>query len=377
MNIAYVSNVVYPFVTGGAQKRIHEIGTRLATDHEVTIYGRHFWDGPHEIDYQQLRLRGISPPHDLYIGDRRSITEALEFAKDLLVPLRRHIDEHDVVVASIFPYFPVLASELCSLLKHTPIVTTWHEVWGRYWNEYLGSLAPFGKATERLTAMLPQNPIAVSSVTAERLARISTSQRSITIVPNGINTELIQSVPPADDGFDILFAGRLIPDKNTDLILSAFDRVTDRDITLGLIGDGPEFKRLQRRAETMDSSDRIEFLGFLDTYEDVISHMRAADIFLSPSIREGFGITLLEAMAAGCTVIAADAPRSAATEIVEGGGFLVDPTEDAISAVLRRVLCGEQPQQDPRTIAKRYDWDIIANQAIEAYRNALKGVSDI
>jgi len=46
MDIAFVSNVVYPFVTGGAEKRIHEIGTRLADQgHEVTVYGRHFWDG--------------------------------------------------------------------------------------------------------------------------------------------------------------------------------------------------------------------------------------------------------------------------------------------------------------------------------------------
>jgi glycosyltransferase involved in cell wall biosynthesis len=61
----------------------------------------------------------------------------------------------------------------------------------------------------------------------------------------------------------------------------------------------------------------VEFLGFLNDYEDVLGHMRAADIFASPSIREGFGVTFVEAMAADCTVIAADHPDSAADEVID------------------------------------------------------------
>jgi len=70
------------------------------------------------------------------------------------------------VVASVFPYFPVLASKLTTLRTDTPLVTTWHEVW----DKYLGHLALFGKFTEYATAHTPQYPIAVSGVTAERLA---------------------------------------------------------------------------------------------------------------------------------------------------------------------------------------------------------------
>ena len=44
MDIAFISNVVYPFIKGGAEKRIYEIGSRLAAEgHEITIYARHFW----------------------------------------------------------------------------------------------------------------------------------------------------------------------------------------------------------------------------------------------------------------------------------------------------------------------------------------------
>jgi hypothetical protein len=89
-------------VKGGAQKRIHEIGTRLVEGgHDVTIYGRHFWDGPAETTHGGMTLRAVSPERDLYAGDRRSITEAVEFATDLLVPLRRHVGTHDLLLLSL------------------------------------------------------------------------------------------------------------------------------------------------------------------------------------------------------------------------------------------------------------------------------------
>ena len=128
----------------------------------------------------------------------------------------------------------------------------------------------------------------------------------------------------------MLFAGRLIEHKNVDLLLEAFDRVAaDNDATLGIVGDGPERDALEAQADALIHADRVEFLGFLDDYEDVLGYMRAADIFCSPSTREGFGLTFAEAMAADCTVIAVNHPDSAADEVIDDAGFLVEPTVDA------------------------------------------------
>lgn len=376
MRVAYVSNVVYPWVTGGAEKRIHEIATRL-TDrgHDVTIYGRHYWDGPKQTTHEGIALRAVSPERELYTDadGRRSITEALEFSKDVIRPLRNNIDEHDVVVASVFPYFPVLAAELATLRTDTQLVTTWHEVWGDYWNDYLGHLAPFGKLTEHLTARVPQHPIAVSGITADRLAEIGPNRDRIEIVPNGINFEQIRTTDPASNGFDVLFAGRLIPDKRVDVLLDAFDRAAPADTTLGIVGDGPERESLEAHAETLAASDRITFLGFLGEYDDVLAHMRAAEVFASPSTREGFGITYAEAMAAGCVVIGADHPDSAADEVIGDAGFLPDPTVDALSKTLQAVLRGDRPSTDPVERAQRYDWDAVADQAETVYQRAIDG----
>ncbi|GAB3021920.1 glycosyltransferase family 4 protein [Natronobiforma cellulositropha] len=373
MKIAFVSNVVYPFVTGGAEKRIYEIGTRLAASgHDVTIYGRHFWDGPQEMDYEGLTLRAGAPERDLYTEDRRSITEALDFSARMLPTLRKHIDEHDIVVASVFPYFPVIASKFATLRRDVPLVTTWHEVWLDYWDEYLGTLAPFGKVTERVTARVPHHPVAVSSVTADRLTQIWPTSEPIDVVPNGIDVEGIRATPAAEDGFDVLFAGRLIADKNVDILLEAFDRVaSEHDVTLGIVGDGPERQRLEEQASRLENTDQITFCGFLEEYDDVIGQMHAASVFASPSTREGFGIAYAEAMAADCTVIAAEHPESAAGEVIGDGGFVAKPTVEQVAQTLVRAISGERPPVEPVDRAAQYDWDRVAAHALETYRASL------
>jgi glycosyltransferase involved in cell wall biosynthesis len=277
-----------------------------------------------------------------------------------------------VFVASVFPYFPVFSAAVARLRTDTPLVTTWHEVWLDYWDDYLGRLAFGGKAVERLTAAVPQHPIAVSENTAGRLARIGPDREDIAIVPNGIDYDHIRSTDPTDSGYDVLFVGRLIEDKRVDLLVQAFDRVArDHDIQLGVIGDGPEADRLRELAETLDTSDRINFLGFVEDHDDVLAQMRAASVFASPSTREGFGITTVEAMAAGCTVVAADHPESAVDEVLDdAAGILVDPTVEGVQSGLRRALGTNPTSTPPEGRARRFDWDAVAEQALDRYTTA-------
>lgn len=83
-------------------------------------------------------------------------------------------------------------------------------------------------------------------------------------------------------------------------------------------------------------------MRLLNDDEDVLGHMRVADTFVSPSTREGFGLTFAEAVAAECPVTAAAHPNSAADEVIGEAGCLAKPTVLGVETVLERALDGER-----------------------------------
>lgn len=374
MNIAFVSDVVFPFVPGGAQKRIHEIGRRLASrGHTVVVYSRKYWDGPSNMSYEGMRLQAVAAPRNLYVKGRRSIIEAVDFGARLLGPLRRNIGTHDVVVASVFPYFPVFAAAFSALGSNVPLVTTWHEVWDDYWYEYLDRTGLLGKLVERGVAWTPQQPVAVSRTTARRLSTLGVEESEIAIVPNGVDLQRIRTVDAAPEGYDVLFVGRLLPDKNVGQLVRAFDRL-DSDLTLGIIGNGPERRSIQRCIKKTDQETAIDLLGSIENHTDIIAQMQAADIFVSPSTREGFGIAVLEARAADCRVVAVDHARSAVPELLGERDRVVEPTVEGLASGIEDAMGQYPPGRTPQRELAKYDWDNIAGQAESVYRERIESV---
>lgn len=66
-------------------------------------------------------------------------------------------------------------------------------------------------------------------------------------------------------------------------------------------------------------------------------------------------------MAADCTVIAVDRPDSAADEVIDDAGFLVDPTVESLTETLHATLRSDRPPTDPVARSQRYDWDTVAD----------------
>lgn len=372
MNIGYVTNVPYPFVTGGAQKRIYEVATRLADrGHDVTVYSRKYWEGPAETSIDGVNHRKVAAPRDLYNGDRRSISEPIEFAMQLVSPLRSHLSEHNLVVCGHQGYFPIIGTKLGIGRNDVPMVTIWQEVWDEYWSDYLGRLGVFGRFVEHLSGRVPQHPIAVSEFTANRLSDLGVDRELITVIPNGINVDKIANTTPAEDGFDILFVGRLTPNKQVELLLRAFDRIAGEDeVRLGIIGDGPRMDALRDLQTEMENGEQVSFLGFRD-HEEVLAHMRAATVFASPSTREGFGMTFAEAMAAGCVVITTEQEYSAGSEVIGDAGFIVDHNPEALAEIIIDAVHGRQPPKSPTEAAQQFDWERIVDQE-EAFYESLR-----
>jgi glycosyltransferase involved in cell wall biosynthesis len=101
-----------------------------------------------------------------------------------------------------------------------------------------------------------------------------------------------------------MFTGRLHPQKNLDVLLEAWPKVTRATgANLILVGQGPERAQLEQRAEELGVLANVHFAGHVVDPADVL---RAADVFVLPSVAEGMSNSLLEAMATGLPCVASD-----------------------------------------------------------------------
>lgn len=371
MRIAFVTDVIYPYVKGGAEKRVHELSRRLVKKgHEVHVFGMRWWDSPEVVEDDGVILHGVCDPEDLYVNEKRSVKEALLFAFRVTPHLSK--ENFDIIDCSQFPYFPCFAAKIASVKKNCPLIITWHEVWGDYWYEYLGYKGFLGKTVERLVAKLPDRIIAVSERTKKDLEGIGV-RKEIKVIPNGIDIGKIGRIKASEEESDIIFAGRLIREKNVDVLIKAVSRVREEfsDIRCVIIGDGPEKTKLEKLVLDLGMRDNIELTGFLEDYDDVISYMKSSKVFVLPSTREGFGIVALEANACGLPVVTVNHGRNAACDFItnDENGFICELSEgDVAEKILKGLDERENIKRKCIESAKGYDWDGMVNLIERVYK---------
>ena len=376
MKIAYVYDAVYPWVKGGAERRIYELAKRLTLrGHEVHWYGVGWWwpeEGSRDIVMDGIKLHGVCGPVKLYNDDRRSIKEAIYYALKLYPKLRG--ENFDIIDCQGFPFFSCFTSKIYSLFGKPVLVITLHEVWNQYWYEYLGFIGIFGKLVENLMVNLTDKIITVSCKTKNDLNKIKSSEKAV-IIPNGIDFKEITEINPSVEKSDVIFAGRLIKEKNTDLLLRALVQVKKSlpNIKCFIIGDGPEKRNLEILRDDLHLRGNVEFLGFLED-QSLISHLKSSLVFALPSTREGFGMVVLEANACGLPVVVINHPMNASKDLVKDDitGFIAEFSEDSLSDKILDGINGKCSMEDSCIdFARGYDWDEIVTDLEDFYREVL------
>ena len=367
--IALVYDAIFPYVTGGAEKRFFEVGKRLVADgYDVHLYGMKSWDGADTISQSGMTLHGIMKKESLCTAKgRRSIGEAFRFG---LSTFRLSKESFDVIDCCGFPYFSLFSLRLITWAKRKPLYSTWHEVWGReYWKQYLGPVGILGYAVEYIAARLPDTVISVSDSTTQALQTELGRKGKIITIPNGIDFKKIEGTEAAEEESDIIFVGRLIPHKNVDKLIEALALAKQRlpDVTLTIVGEGPEKKALRKLAKDLDLERNIRFSGFAPENK-LFSYMKSSKMLALPSSREGFGMVVLEAKACGLPVLTVDEPRNASRHLVKDGkGDKVTELNPASIAKGILDLLENRAAAGQKQGIERYDWRIITAEVEDAY----------
>jgi len=368
--IVFVSDAIYPYMKGGKEKRLHEITRHLAAmGHDVHIYTMHWWDAPSPTRTEdRVQLHALCKFHTMYHGNRRTITEGVLFGLACFKLLRVPFDVLDV---DHMPFFPLFSAWAVCMLRGRKLHATWHEALTRQeWIGYMGQGGIIASLIERLSIKLPHRITAASAHTKELLATAHGRAQGVEVVPSGIDTSLLETVQSVKIRLDVLYVGRLVKDKNIDKLIKAIGIIakTRPDVHCLIIGKGVERPRLLAEVAQLHLQKNVTFLRPLPEAAEVYSYMKAAKVFCSPSVREGFGIASLEALGCGTPAITIDSPSNAARHLIRDGqnGSIVPLTPHALAqAILHWMTVTPKPNVAAQVAGS--DWRQLAKKQAEVY----------
>ena len=226
----------------------------------------------------------------------------------------------------------------------------------------------------RRAAELSDAIIAVSRFTAEHVEDLLGVPASrIRVVPHGVRLPDLEPRTQTRENL-VLFVGAIQKRKNVARLIRAFERLPD-SWRLALAG-APDGYGAAEELEAMAASARrgsIDLLGYVSAAQ-LDGLYRRASIFAFPSLDEGFGMPVLEAMAHGVPVITSN--RSAMPEVAGDAALLVDPRDvDAISSALMRLAAEPSLRSD---VARRglerahqFSWTSAVEQTWQLYQELL------
>jgi len=248
----------------------------------------------------------------------------------------------------------------------------------RWWRLYGGRISNFA-------ARAATHVIAVSESTKRDLVReLGVNPDRITVVYEGVDHEIFRQ--QFDNlttqqlkrryGIDndyLLFVGTIQPRKNLVRLIKAFSTLNPQTSTLTLVIVGKEgwlADEIYAAPEKFGVGERVKFLGYVPT-DEIVSLMNGALALVFPSLYEGFGLPVLEAMACGCPVVTSNI--SSLPEVAGEAGILVDPhsVKDIVQGIEKVLKFSEEERRDlvERGLkqVKKFTWQKAAEETIKVF----------
>ncbi|MBD3291979.1 MAG: glycosyltransferase [Armatimonadia bacterium] len=184
--------------------------------------------------------------------------------------------------------------------------------------------------------------VCVSNSLADRVAELGVSVGKVQVIHNGVDSDLFCPARDSRPGRRLIYVGRLTPEKGVEYLIRALAVLQQGtpDVHLKIVGDGPDRPRLEQQTRDLGVADAVTFTG-PKPHEQIPDLMRQSDLLVLPSLSEGFGIVLIEAMATGLPVIATE--TGGIPEIVRHGenGLLVQARDAQGLAASIETLFGD------------------------------------
>jgi len=383
-----VSTPPFAWTTGGPARAVYDLSKSLAhRGHKVTILTTNLFHGDSSSgrnNAPEIR-NGVSLRYFSVMGGYLAWKYKAYFSPGLLVHLMTRMKTYDVVHLQDLISPQAVVTVFSSRLNHVPCVLTPHgcipwlcrrNIVSRLYYRLFG----FRILKNAVTI------IALTGTEKKELCGLCVPEEKIVVIPNGITLSDYETLPEkglfrkryhiADHEKMILFLGRVNRIKGIDLLVDAFSTLVDDHPSFRLVIAGRDegfLKELKEQADRLAATDRIVFTGQLGEEEKRAAYTDA-DVYVLPSVHEGFPITVLEAMACGTPVIVTKGCNI--SEVVEGCGLVVDNDRDSISGAILTMLEDNGLREHLATqgrlkVRNEFSWDSIAKKIEAAYRECL------
>lgn len=344
-------------LSGGAEVHLQENLKRLsASGFDVTLLCSNFAGGKSSLMWEGVRI--------LRRGGRFDFNWQVPFL------VRRLLKEEkfDVIVEDInkIPFYSPLYQPLpvLAVVPHLFATTVFHEI-----NALLASYIYVCEYPVRwVYRKIPFCVISESTRTDLIERGIDASQ--VRVIHCGIDAEIYSFNPEVLKSEDplIIYLGRLKKYKSVQHLIKAFARLKTRvdRATLVILGDGDYRMALESLVKALRLEDAVTFTGFVST-DLKVEFLRKAWVAVCPSLKEGWGLTNIEANACGTPVIAADVPglrdsvRHGSTGRLYPYGDLVQ-LEDDMHAILSDSVLRDTLAENGRAWAAKFSWDDAAEE---------------
>ncbi len=372
MRVALVCDWTVPRV-GGIERQVHDLAVQLrARGHDPRVIT--FTPGPDEMDGIPVHRLRVPVPRGWRALQGGLARVGMWLGDPMPRPIERRLEgilvAHGVEVVHAHSFWSSLGHMAIHLGRRhgIPGVLTNHSLL-----DHAGIL--FFRAIDEVIPWSGRPAVTTAvSAAAARDARSATRGREVRVIPNGIDTAAWPSASaPAARVVSVL---RLNRRKSPAALLRSLARVRDEldggTPPLDVFGDGPQRETLGALARTLGVSDLVTFHGARD-HADVAAALRAASVFALPGSREAFGVAAAEALAAGLPVIGM---RGCGVEdVVRHGvdGLLADDHEafgEHLLAVVRDPALRRRLAARAREGARRFDWEVVCERYLAAYRDA-------
>ncbi|MBU0707911.1 glycosyltransferase family 4 protein [Patescibacteria group bacterium] len=229
--------------------------------------------------------------------------------------------------------------------------------------------------------------IAVSEATKKDIVKVfKVPQKKIQVVYEGVlhettkTTDLAITHKHGIKGKYLLYVGTIEPRKNLVLLVRAFSKLVKKSkamskYTLVLAGHrGWKSDKIFKEIKKQGLEEQVKYLDYV-SHEDKLALMKHATVFVFPTLYEGFGLPVLEAMNQGTPVISSNA--SSVPEVTGSAAVLVNPkSETALTEAMKKVLSSSASRKklgrNGIEQAKKFRWSKCAKETIQIYREEFK-----